>query len=98
MSYKISKSAQGDLINIWEYTLKNWSVAQADTYYQILLNTMLDLGQHPSLGKCYESFRKGYRGFNIKSHIIFYKEQKDKPIEIIRILHQRMDLKNRIRE
>jgi toxin ParE1/3/4 len=37
-------------------------------------------------------------GFMVNKHIIFYKVVSPGEIEIVRILHGRMDLKNRIRE
>ena len=38
----------------------------------------------------------GYRVTKIKSHLIFYKKAEDDIVEIIRILHQRMDIKKRL--
>jgi len=37
-------------------------------------------------------------GFKAGRHIIFYREIGENEIEIIRILHEQMDLKNRIEE
>ena len=37
-------------------------------------------------------------GFRIGQHIIFYRKLKGKKVEIVRILHSRMDLKNKIWE
>jgi len=34
----------------------------------------------------------------VKSHIIFYKKSRNNIVEIIRVLHQRMDIENRIDE
>lgn len=40
--------------------------------------------------------RKGYRCSKVKSHLIFYKKLKTGEIIIIRVLHQSMDVKNRL--
>jgi len=40
--------------------------------------------------------KKGYRASLMKSHIIFYKKSKSNTVEIIRVLHQRMDIENQI--
>jgi toxin ParE1/3/4 len=96
MRYKISDKARLDLIGIWEFTKKNWSVPQADKYYQIIVDKFLEISSKPELGKDYGDLRIGYRGIFVKSHIIFYKISDRNLIEIVRILHQRMNYKNRI--
>jgi len=47
-------------------------------------------------GKSAESIRKGYRVSQVKSHLIFYRKADDGVIEIVRILHQRMDTKRQL--
>jgi len=96
MKYSISSKARIDLIGIWEYTMKNWSVEQADRYYQFIVDKFSEIGSNPDLGKSYDDLRVGYRAINVKSHIIFYKISRQYSIEIVRILHQRMDYKSRI--
>jgi len=96
MSYRLTRKANSDLINIWEYTFENWSVEQADRYIQIITSKFNEICKNPDLGKDYEGIRNKYRGLLIKSHIIFYRILEDDTIEIIRVLHQRMDLIKRI--
>lgn len=96
MNYSISPKAKMDLIGIWEFMKKNWSVQQADNYYQIIVDRFLEISSRPELGKSYDDLRLGYRAINVKSHIIFYKTTQHNSVEIIRILHQRMDYKSRI--
>lgn len=96
MNYKISSKARLDLIGIWEFTKENWSVQQADRYYQIIVDKFLELSSKPYLGKNYDDLRVGYRGLSVKSHIIFYRISNQDSIEIVRVLHQRMDYKNKL--
>lgn len=99
MHYKISTEAANDLETIWFYTLKKWSKEQADRYFQLLMDEIENLAKNPTLGKDYSEVRKGYFGSRVKSHFIFYKINKQKRnIEIIRILHQRMNIKLRLSE
>ncbi len=35
MDYKISQEANRDIENIWIYTLENWSLEQADRYFNL---------------------------------------------------------------
>lgn len=95
-NYKISEKAKSDIIEIWEYTFQNWSLLQADKYYDSILDQIEVLAQSPKIGKNYADVRKDYFGSTVNSHIIFYKLLAHSEIEIIRILHQRMDLKNKL--
>ena len=67
-----------------------------EKYFNILVHGMNEICKNPDLGKSYEYIRKDYFGYNQKSHIIFYRIINNETIEIIRILHQKMDLHNRI--
>ena len=96
--YKISHKAKQDIENIWLYTVKKWSMEQADRYYNLIMNEIEYLAKNPNSGNNFGNIRKGYFYSKIKSHLIFYKiNKKDKKIEIIRILHQRMDIKTRLK-
>ena len=97
ITVQISNKAEEDLIEIWEYTYEKWSINQADKYYEILIGGINSIGKEPNLGKSYGHARKGYYGFKIKSHIIFYRINNGNILEIIRILHQRMDLPNQLK-
>lgn len=98
MNYSISSKARIDIIGIWEFTKENWSVEQADKYYQIIVRRFSDIASKPQLGKNYDDLRTGYRAINVKSHVIFYKMSEQNSVEIIRVLHQRMDYKRRLKE
>ena len=99
MNYKISQEANRDIENIWLYTYENWSLEQADRDINLIIDEIECLANNPALGKDYGQVRKGYFRYRIKSHFIFYKlNQKNEEIEIIRILHQRMDIECRLNE
>jgi toxin ParE1/3/4 len=96
-NYLLSHKAVEDLSSIWNYTCENWSEKQADKYYYLLLDTCEELAKTPEIGKKYYTVYPNLLGYKALQHIIFYIENK-KGIEIIRILHSRMDLKNRLNE
>jgi toxin ParE1/3/4 len=99
MKFKISNEAQIDLEKIWLYTLETWSIEQADRYYNIILDEIEFIAENPNDGKDYNSVRKGYLRSKVKSHFIFYKiNTKENLVEIIRILHQQMDIENRLND
>ena len=49
------------------------------------------------IGKSAEQTRKNYRVTKVKSHLIFYRKTENNIIEIIRILHERMDIPGRLK-
>jgi toxin ParE1/3/4 len=99
MNYVISQEANQDLKNIWLYTYESWSLKQADRYLNLLIHEIEYISSNPEPGKDYSQVRKGYFCSRMKSHLIFYKvNRKKKRIEVIRILHQMMDLESRLSE
>ena len=96
--YKLSNKAVDDLTRIWSYTFDTWSENQADSYYFMLLEYCNEIAFNPDLGKNYSGVTENLLGFKAGRHIIFYRKTEDNEVEIIRILHEQMDLKYRILE
>ena len=94
--YRISKQAIIDLNNIWIYTFQKWSKQQADRYYDLIIGEIEFIADNYLTGKSVEQTRKNYRVTKIKSHLIFYRKEEGGVVEIVRILHQRMDIKKRL--
>lgn len=92
LSLSISSKALLDLEKIWVYTLEKWSKKQADRYYLLLIDEIEFLRSNYYTGKSAEYIRPGYRVTFVKSHIIFYKVIDEQKLEIIRILHQSVDI------
>jgi len=91
--YRISEQAINDLNDIWIYTLNKWSKKQADRYYDLIINEIEFVSDNFLTGKSVGKTRKNYRVTNIKSHLIFYRKVDNDIVEIVRILHQRMNIK-----
>lgn len=97
MIFKLSKEAENDLENIWLYTFENWSAEQADRYLNLIIDEIEYLSQKPESGINFANIRKGYFRSKVKSHFIFYRINAQKEeLEIIRILHERMDIDNHL--
>jgi len=97
LPYVFSKKAVIDLEEIWLYTSNHWSVAQADRYYLLIIDEVNFICKNILSGKSIDETRKGYRASKVKSHLIFYRVVNN-TVEIIRILHERMDLVNQLIE
>lgn len=90
--YIFSKKAIEDISSIWNYTVETWSEAQADTYYYLLIKGAKDLAENPRTGKRYDEILDGLRGYKVKRHILFYVVLAEGDVEIVRILHESMDI------
>ncbi|MDN3666834.1 type II toxin-antitoxin system RelE/ParE family toxin [Algibacter miyuki] len=95
--YRISEQAIADLNDIWVYTFHKWSKDQADRYYGLIIEEREFISNNYLIGKSVEQTRKNYRVSKIKSHLVFYRKAENDSVEIVRILHQRMDSKNRLK-
>ena len=90
--YRISRRADTDLDDIWIYTVHRWSKKQADQYLRLILNKIEFVATNFYTGKAVEHNRVKYRVIKIKSHLIYYRRVENDIIEIVRILHQRMEI------
>ena len=88
--YRLTPAAQRDLSLIWDYSQERWDVHQAETYTLEIKAAIERIADDPRRGRSCEEIRAGYRRYGIGSHVLFYLTTAA-GIDIIRILHQRMD-------
>ena len=86
----LSPRAKLDLSEIWDYTLLQWNVEQAEKYVRELWSAMESAASDHTKSVDIRDVRTGYRKSRAGSHVIFFKFTED-GIDIVRILHQRMD-------
>lgn len=95
--FHFTVKAVEDLTDIWNYTVDSWSEQQADTYYEMLISSCRKVACNPVLfGKEYNEIAEDLYGFKANKHIIFYRIITNGDVEIVRILHERMDLSNKL--
>ena len=92
------QEAIDDLSDIWNYTTRIWSRNQADKYYHSIKSACKKIATNPYIGKVYKQISRNLLGLKAGKHIIFYIILSEDKIEIIRILHEQMDLRNRMKE
>ena len=90
--FSLTKQAIEDLREIGRYTQKRWGQDQRRRYLALLDQCFHTLAENPNQGQRCDEIRSGYRKFPSGQHIVFYCEQNTGGIEIIRVLHERMDL------
>lgn len=94
--FYLTNKAVEDLGEIWNYTVKTWTENQAEIYYSLLIDSCQELANKPNKGKSYEVVEKNVLGFKTGQHVIFYRIVTEKEIEVVRILHGMMDMKNHL--
>ena len=97
-SFVLTNSAKADLRNIAFYTQQKWGREPRNIYVKQFDEAFHMLADTPFVGKACETIRAGYKKFPIGSHIIFYREGTNSSIEIVRILHKRMDVELNFQE
>jgi toxin ParE1/3/4 len=94
--FSFTNRALDDLIEIWDYTVEQWSENQAEKYYILIMASCMDLANNPQLGKSYNIVSQNLLGYKCGEHVIFYQKIVKNEIEIARVLHGMMDLKSKI--
>ncbi len=95
MKFKLTNKAKSDLEDIWNYTNKTWGPDQADTYIDTLHARFLWLTRNTSLWRQRDDVLEGLYSYYESRHIILFR-QYNKGIEIVRILHGRMDMQRHL--
>lgn len=90
----ISEAARSDLTSIGEYTERVWGRTQKSRYVAALKEGIRKIQRSPAIGRSRADIRPGYLSFTCGRHVVFYRETND-TIEIIRLLHQKMDVHSR---
>lgn len=94
--YIISEKALEDINNIWIYTAENWSAEQADRYYNLIFDEIEYIVQNFEMARDFDKIRKSYKYSKVKSHLIFFKKHKTNEVEVVRVLHERTNIVNRL--
>jgi toxin ParE1/3/4 len=93
--FKIKATARADLKGIAKYTEQTWNREQRNHYLTELDQAFHRLAENTGLGKACDPIRLGYRVHPVGSHLVFYRIGTGNIVEIIRVLHKRMDVSSR---
>ena len=92
-SFRLTARAIEDLKSIGRFTEGKWGREQRNRYLTMLDSCFHTISDQPGIGSACDNIRKGYRKYHAGRHLVFYRED-DKYIEIIRILHDSMDIES----
>lgn len=88
--FRLTPLAERDLEEIWYFTIETWSLEQAEKYHANLLRAFQDIVSGSIEGRGVD-VRRGYRKYEVGSHFIFYRICSF-GIEVVRVLHKRMNV------
>ena len=89
--YVLSPAARADLEQIWEYSSERWDDDQAEEYLREVQRAIQRIVSNPTIGRSFNDVRRGYRKHAVGSHTLYYRIGSDDVIDVVRVLHQRMD-------
>lgn len=92
LAYRLSPLAEQDLEGIWLYTRERWSAEQAALYYRSIISAIEGLLTGRLIPQPADVLPT-YLKFKVGRHVIYFKKSEDY-LDVIRILHERMDVKN----
>lgn len=94
--YRFTPRAQQDLNEIFDYTATQWGLQQALSYTEVIEVACFNLAVEPMHAQDCSYIRRGYRRKSVEQHVIYFHLVNDGSIEIVRILHQRMEAIRRL--
>ncbi|AZI57408.1 type II toxin-antitoxin system RelE/ParE family toxin [Nakamurella antarctica] len=89
-SYRLTPAARQDLSSMWDFTQERWDSNQAEIYIFEIRAAIERIAADPLRGRACDEIPGQYRRYSIGSHLVFYVESTDS-VDVVRILHQRMD-------
>ena len=96
MSYKLSKEADNDLIELYVYGYKQFGESRAENYFSELENCFQLLSETPLICRERKEFNPHIRIHHHGRHIVIYLIQTDH-ILIVRVLHDSMDIQQHLK-
>lgn len=93
--YILSPAAEADIDGIWDYTADNWSSDQADRYVRLIVDACRSISSDGREGRAISEVRMGYYKLSVGSHFIIFRLM-DGTVDIVRVLHHRMDVGARL--
>ena len=89
--YKLTRKAQRDFDEIWDYSKGKWGARRALGYLRQIRAALAMVAAYPDLGPLTLDPPDGYRKRAIGAPVIFCRPRGGRT-EIVRILHQNMDV------
>ncbi|MDX2481442.1 MAG: type II toxin-antitoxin system RelE/ParE family toxin [Desulfuromusa sp.] len=90
--FTLTETAKSDLKDIARFTQKRWGLEQRNKYLKTLDDSFHKLASNPATGRTCNEIKTGYYKFPTGSHMVYYRKKGDLKIQIVRVLHESMDV------
>ena len=90
MSYRVSRAAHRDLLEIFLYWAERASLKVADRIVERISARFRLLGEHPGAGKSAENIAPGVRCFAAGKYLIYYRKSR-RTVDVLHIFHSARD-------
>ncbi|MDA9008682.1 type II toxin-antitoxin system RelE/ParE family toxin [Alphaproteobacteria bacterium] len=97
--FLILKSASHRIEQIYDYSVENWGVAQANKYIEGLFDLFERISNNSVLWKTIPAeFEVSGYYTRYEQHFVFWKELSDGRVGFAAVLHDRMNLEERLKD
>lgn len=90
--FTLSPKAQREIMEIWLYTADNWGVDQAERYVLDIERELESAAQGSPLVRRIDNYWRIRSGH----HLCVFRTNGDGTIYVVRVLHERMDVKRQL--
>jgi toxin ParE1/3/4 len=97
VEYSLTLAAQEDLREIARYTLKQWGPAQSLRYAGLLEQCFVQIAAGSRLSRSVSERYPVLQVCRCEHHYVFYVHPQDRKPQIIAVLHEKMDLLQRLK-
>jgi toxin ParE1/3/4 len=94
--YALTKAAEADIHAIANYTVTTWGIEQARRYEVILESHLQAIGRQKSRTRVFLKHRPELLVSRIQHHYVFHLVREKQCPLILAVLHENMDLLNRL--
>jgi toxin ParE1/3/4 len=92
---RLSPAAEADLSDIWDFTAEQWDSRQADRYVRMIVERAQGAAEGRLPMRLADNIRSGYTKIAAGSHMIYFRPTGGE-VEVVRILHQSMDVDSKL--
>ncbi len=96
--YEITTGVESDLLDIARYTTRTWGVAQALRYKASLTSALAAIARGEIRSRAVQKSRPELRFVRCERHYIFFRMREGREPLILAVLHERMDLMERLKK
>ena len=90
--WRFTPAARGDMEAIWHYTADRWGIDQAERYIRQVEHDLAAAAADSPLVRPLDAYLRIKSGH----HVCIFRKQPDGQIVVVRVLHERMDVKTKL--